>query len=1848
MKHFYRGWLVALAFLMGFAQMDLVAQQTFIIGDQNSATTNTLTGYPTPYGRFYGGMRTYYLVRATELQAAGFTGAGDITEIGFYVTALNGADASPNFRISMLNTTITNLTAGAVAGMTTVFGPQTYSPTVGTNAHALSSPFRWDGTSNLLIEICHHNQSGCAYTYNASCRLTPATGFTSSSYSFNDCASACDATNFAGWSLLSSRPVLYLKANLGGIVSSFPSDAPASNYILTTNLYDGVTFPRPSLTMRIPSGATAQITYRIVGPLPSTNVVYQATTTDPNVTTIPVTSTSNNPFTFTFSNATGALAGTGANAGALDARTAVGGSYRLEATFAIPAFGINATYNKGFVIAYQNDLAMVNIVVPRATPYKYLRGVDIPVAVTMQNVGLNSVTSMQATAEITDISTNTVVYRDTINYNNTPGMATGATYFAQFRNFNSLNAGTYCLKFNSTLFNGNDENVNNNALPSGNACWNFDVQYATELSADAIINPPANGQVYVNKPFNVLARFKNNGAIDQSDIPTRMTVEKFVGGSWNLVYSVDKTIPDLAFTNPNTTTLLYDPWTPTSTGRYRVCVTISAPDDPVTSNNQLCNEFDVVDALSGTYTIGTLNSGGSRNFTTIQNAVDALYIRGVSGAVTFELTDNSYTVGSLTAVPAAPALDLSSKILGVNSINTVTFKPSLLQSLSRGSVSIRLQSNLGIGVYFGQNVSPANPNAIQNQFKSSNLYSNSAGHLIFDGGSQKSFRFQLDVGTASPTALPQRAVFMLGRGSSNVAVRNSLIENFPQSTASYASALPVVRYLAPNFTFENDLRSLSAGPESYSAGIVSRSVVPNINGNNSLGLDTLSNDNNQFVNNDISGFGYGIVSLGVGPLFYNDIAPNGNPRFQRYYNKNTVIKGNVISSVRRAGIYTGYGENEQITDNRIINVGIGSTGVGGQAAGIMVGGEARPGQICYNSIKPVISRNEISNIASDVAAQGIYIEQTMNSFVNPAGGSISFPNVNEAAYISGNMIYAITRTTQNAVAAGIHLLTMRSATATGLTKLITPQVASYNTRGDSIVNNTVMITGDAVSNGLSVVGIGVQHAVNAVMLNNAVAVSGASSSVNTAAGNVFAALFYQGISPKSSAGVAGLLPAVSGGLSSNRNAFFAPSAAIVRYIETDNANAILTLGTQSDYVTLGQWKGWTAQDINSVVGNFVSDHSASNTTPSRMRINTNPIPIGSVLDRRGERLGANTYDLDGDPRGLNGARYTIGADEFIGRLYVNDVEAIEIINPVAYRAGAGNFADAEYVMTKAPVNVTARMRNNGSGSQAGITIQAEIRDQNNAVVATNSKVVTIASGESIDINFDFNFMPMTYGDMGQTAPAPFAAMSRNVTPVYTINVFTPIDENTANNATNKPVRFYLMRSPIRMVNSVVNVTSDPNSTSTPWNEIVGRLNSDSLFRALSYLGLNSTSYDVFDRNGWEPRAVNYASYRSLFWAEDTARLTRLQRTDLRMFLANGVASDKKNLVVASQEILGKHIGLDATNDEQFVRYVLRATNATTGALKGSAPTDRTPRAAGYDNQQVLGVTLAQGIREIVAKTSNTNDPMNPMPSLMRIYSDNQTNGLARTAYSYVTRDAGVTDSMMGIATNALNYNVVFFGVDWRHMPRTTVNQGSERIMRAIIEFIERSQGTVVPVELVAFNAQRSGNNVNIAWETASEKNSSYFDVERAAVTMAGTSAYTAVRTVPAQGTSTVSKDYNVVDANVSTASAWSYRLKMVDLDGTSRYSQEVLVSAEAGTSSLTVSPNPASTTASITVELAGSGMTEVTLVDMNGRTVATIAQADLSGAQQFKLNTDGIASGSYTVVVKQNGSITSQALQIVK
>ncbi|MBK9183339.1 MAG: hypothetical protein IPM83_09515 [Ignavibacteria bacterium] len=75
----------------------------------------------------------------------------------------------------------------------------------------------------------------------------------------------------------------------------------------------------------------------------------------------------------------------------------------------------------------------------------------------------------------------------------------------------------------------------------------------------------------------------------------------------------------------------------------------------------------------------------------------------------------------------------------------------------------------------------------------------------------------------------------------------------------------------------------------------------------------------------------------------------------------------------------------------------------------------------------------------------------------------------------------------------------------------------------------------------------------------------------------------------------------------------------------------------------------------------------------RLRVKTNPTPIGSLLNNRGERLSVITTDIDGAARGSAGQPFDIGADEFDGRQYVKDLEAAAVVSPSKYRAAAARF-----------------------------------------------------------------------------------------------------------------------------------------------------------------------------------------------------------------------------------------------------------------------------------------------------------------------------------------------------------------------------------------------------------------------------------------------------------------------------------------------------------------------------------------------------------------------------------------------
>lgn len=119
----------------------------------------------------------------------------------------------------------------------------------------------------------------------------------------------------------------------------------------------------------------------------------------------------------------------------------------------------------------------------------------------------------------------------------------------------------------------------------------------------------------------------------------------------------------------------------------------------------------------------------------------------------------------------------------------------------------------------------------------------------------------------------------------------------------------------------------------------------------------------------------------------------------------------------------------------------------------------------------------------------------------------------------------------------------------------------------------------------------------------------------------------------------------------------------------------------------------------------------------------------------------------------------------------------------------------------------------------------------------------------------------------------------------------------------------------------------------------------------------------------------------------------------------------------------------------------------------------------------------------------------------------------------------------------------------------------------------RQAGAGLPVELIRFEAQLVGQDVQLNWETGMEKNSSHFNVQRS---MDGSSFQTIGR-VAAAGNSLEHIRYAYKDAGVGEALAGIlyYRLEQVDIDGSTDYSPVVAMQLPDKAFKInSVSPNP--------------------------------------------------------------------------
>jgi hypothetical protein len=160
----------------------------------------------------------------------------------------------------------------------------------------------------------------------------------------------------------------------------------------------------------------------------------------------------------------------------------------------------------------------------------------------------------------------------------------------------------------------------------------------------------------------------------------------------------------------------------------------------------------------------------------------------------------------------------------------------------------------------------------------------------------------------------------------------------------------------------------------------------------------------------------------------------------------------------------------------------------------------------------------------------------------------------------------------------------------------------------------------------------------------------------------------------------------------------------------------------------------------------------------------------------------------------------------------------------------------------------------------------------------------------------------------------------------------------------------------------------------------------------------------------------------------------------------------------------------------------------------------------------------------------------------------------------------------------------------------------------------------LPVVLKSFAAVRKGQTALLSWGTASEINTAAFEVQ-----LLGPNGYATVGTVPAANLATGSS-YAFTHGN-NAKSTSLYRLKVVDRDGSFRYSPVMSVKGLGAAVSFTLFPNPSSGNAKVMLSDVMEG-TQVQLIDNTGRILSTYT---LRNSSTVELN--GLQRGVYLVKV---------------
>jgi hypothetical protein len=184
----------------------------------------------------------------------------------------------------------------------------------------------------------------------------------------------------------------------------------------------------------------------------------------------------------------------------------------------------------------------------------------------------------------------------------------------------------------------------------------------------------------------------------------------------------------------------------------------------------------------------------------------------------------------------------------------------------------------------------------------------------------------------------------------------------------------------------------------------------------------------------------------------------------------------------------------------------------------------------------------------------------------------------------------------------------------------------------------------------------------------------------------------------------------------------------------------------------------------------------------------------------------------------------------------------------------------------------------------------------------------------------------------------------------------------------------------------------------------------------------------------------------------------------------------------------------------------------------------------------------------------------------------------------------------------------------------------------------------VPVELSSFTAIPKGKDVLLNWTTTTETNNLGFEIQRKDGNW-----YHTIGFVEGNGTTTEIQNYSFSNRNLQTGT-YFYRLKQVDYDGSSEYSDEVMVDVSPGEFSLDQNyPNPFNPATKIEFNLANNGLVSLKIYDMIGTEVSTLVnEYRPAGNYEVTFNASDLPSGIYLAKLSSGDFVQTIKMSLIK